>query len=1053
MTSARRAARCVVLGCLLAFVGCAALADELATITGRITDPHSLVVAGVKIDATNINTNITYSGESNADGLYRIPGIPSGAYRVIVQKTGFAQIVKPGVDLHVQDVITLNFTMQVGSVSETITVEGGAPLANTESAAVSTVVDRKFVENIPLNGRSFQDLLTLSPGVVAVPAFLGSTGEISVNGQRTEANYFTVDGVTVNTGTLASNNSFNGAGISGNLPAETVQGTTQSIVSVDALQEFRATTSTYSAQYGRTPGGQFSFSTRSGTNDWHGSAFDYFRNDAMDANNWFNNAAVPRVSRLAERQNDFGGTLGGPLEIPGIYRGKDRTFFFFSYEGLRLTVPQPVVQDLVPDAALRTQVPAALQPFVNAFPVANGGEDGSNDGLAFFNLAYSAPSSLDSTSIRVDHTFGDKLRVFGRYADTSSSGWIYSEPAIKNTDTIDTRTVTVGATSTFTTTQANELRFNLTQNNMTNIYTSTNFGGAAPLDLTSIPGPNGQSATTVGTAVALFLCFVQCPSFWQVSENTAAMRQYNFIDTYTWSRAAHRLQFGVDWRRLTTFVRPITNSEFAFFTDETSLQSNSALFISVNPLPTSFPVKPVYHNFSAFFQDEWKTTHRLSLSLGLRWDINPAPGNLIGPSPYTVDQIANLATTQLAPTNTPLWKTDWHGFAPRAGLAYQLRQAPGSETVLRTGFGLFYDTGNATGSDGFNNAVGFTSNATFFGASFPLSSAQVTLPPPSIASPYGANVRAFDPNLKLPYTMQWNLAIEQGLGTRQTLTVNYVGSGGRKLLATFEYVPFALGNPNFRPGGALFVTSNRASSGYNAFQLKYQKKVSHGLQALASYTWSHSIDNASNNETLGELLRSSSDFDVRHNLQAALTYDIPGAHGNPVLSRLFTRWGLDTRISVRSALPVDIIGRQAANPTTQQFEFFHPDLVPGNPVYLYGSQYPGSRIINYNAFTPAPAGVDGDTGRNSARAFGAVEADLALRRDFPISERLRVQIRAEAFNVFNHPNFGSIYNHLSDGPTRFGFASNTLNSSLGGLNSLYQVGGPRSMQLMLKLQF
>src|SRR5216684_5232163 len=174
MTSARRAARCVVLGCLLAFVGCAALADELATITGRITDPHSLVVAGVKIDATNINTNITYSGESNADGLYRIPGIPSGAYRVIVQKTGFAQIVKPGVDLHVQDVITLNFTMQVGSVSETITVEGGAQLANTESAAVSTVVDRKFVENIPLNGRSFQGLILLTPGVVTASPQVGA---------------------------------------------------------------------------------------------------------------------------------------------------------------------------------------------------------------------------------------------------------------------------------------------------------------------------------------------------------------------------------------------------------------------------------------------------------------------------------------------------------------------------------------------------------------------------------------------------------------------------------------------------------------------------------------------------------------------------------------------------------------------------------------------------------------------------------------------------------------------------------------------------------------
>src|SRR5258708_19018428 len=166
MKSTRSAARCVVLGCLIAFMACAAFADELATISGRVTDPHGLVVAGAKIDATNINTNVSYSGQTNADGLYRIPSIPPGAYRVIVQKTGFAQIVKPGVDLHVQDIITLNFTTQLGSLSETITVEGGAPLINTESAAVSTVVDRKYVENMPLNGRSFQDLILLSPGVV-----------------------------------------------------------------------------------------------------------------------------------------------------------------------------------------------------------------------------------------------------------------------------------------------------------------------------------------------------------------------------------------------------------------------------------------------------------------------------------------------------------------------------------------------------------------------------------------------------------------------------------------------------------------------------------------------------------------------------------------------------------------------------------------------------------------------------------------------------------------------------------------------------------------------
>jgi hypothetical protein len=906
---------------------------------------------------------------------------------------------------------------------------------------------------MPLNGRSFQNLLTLAPGVVQViptsGGGVGFSGEIAVNGQRTEANYFSVDGVSVNTGTLPAD-FIGGAGFSGSVPGETILGTTQSLVSIDSLEEFRASTSTYSAEYGRTPGGQFSFSTRSGNNSWHGSLFNYFRNDAMDANNWFNKAANPQVPRQAERQNDFGGTLGGPILIPGVYNGKDRTFLFFSYEGLRLTVPQPFKQYFVPDMTLRQQAPAAIRPFLNVFPVPNGGEDGLNDGLGFYNLAYSAQSSLDNVGIRIDHNFGDKFKLFGRYANTPSNGWTYRVPAIRQGQAINVRTLTVGVTSSVTRTQANELRFNVTQNNNNNGYVSTNFAGATPLDFSNIPGPNGQPATPVGTNVIFDLAFGGSP-LWVVGENTNSQRQYNITDTYTWSHSVHRLKFGVDWRRITTFVKPVINGQLDYFTAETSVLANMA-DIAEAYAPTNIPVEPVYRNFSTFVQDEWKAMPRLSLSLGLRWDINPAPGNLNGPSPYTVDQIKNLDTTKLAPENTALWNTDWHAFAPRVGLAYQLRQTPTRETVLRTGFGLFYDMGNAQGSQGFQRGIGFTSSAFIFGTPLPLTSAQVSLPPPSVASPYNAAVYAFDPNLKLPYTMQWNLAIEQALGTNQTLTVGYVGSGGRRLLTQFSYFPAA--NTNFSSGNGLLITANRASSGYNALQVKYQKNLSHGLQVLASYTFSHSIDNASNNfQLLDELLRSSSDFDVRHNFQAALTYDVPGSYANSLASALLTHWGFDTRISARSALPVDVLGALTFNPATQTQVYLHADLVPGQPTYLYGSQYPGSRIINYNAFTPAAAGVDGNTPRNYVRGFGATQVDLALRRDFLIHERLHLQFRAEGFNLFNHAIFGLIDNQLPDGPVLFGHAYGTLNTSIAGQSSLYQSGGPRSLQLALKIVF
>ncbi|MBZ5667552.1 MAG: carboxypeptidase regulatory-like domain-containing protein [Acidobacteriia bacterium] len=1025
-----------------------------AVVTGRITDPSKAVIVDAHVTVINTATGVHYEGKTNGAGSYVVPSLPPGPYRAEIEKPGFRTIVETGLVLHVQDTVELNFEMVLGAVSESMTITASAYNINTTDGNVSTVIDRKFVENMPLNGRSFQDLLTLTPGVTVVSSTYGpgASGEISVNGQRTEANYFTVDGVSANTGTTPSTGIL-GLGFSGGTPGETVLGTTQSMVSIDALQEFRASTSTYSAEYGRTPGGQFSLTTRSGTNAWHGSAYDYFRNDAMDANNWFNKCGclyLPLTPRLPERQNDFGGTLGGPIRIPGLYNGKDKTFFFISYEGLRLTVPQPSHQYFVPDMTMRQQAPAAVQPFLNAFSVPNGGEDGLNDGLAIYNLAYSAPSSLDNVGVRVDHSFGDKLKLFGRYANTPSSGWTFLNPAFKRNGSINVRTLTVGATSTITPRQANELRFNITQNNSINNVASTNFGGATPFDISSLPGPNGQPPTAVGTAVIFALGFGGF-SDWSISENTNSQRQYNVTDTHSWSHGAYQVKFGVDWRRLTTYVRPITNNQLLWFNSEASVLANSADFVSVLS-NTSVPVEPVYHNFSAFVQDDWKALPRLSLSLGLRWDVNPAPGNLNGPSPYTVDQITNLSTTKLAPENTPLWKTDWHGFAPRVGLAYQLRQAPGYETVLRTGFGLFYDTGNVLGSVGFSNAIGFTSSSLFFGVPVPLTSAQVTLPPPRVAAPYNATVYAFDPNLKLPYTMEWNFAVEQGLGANQTLTMSYVGSAARRLLATFNYNP--TDNPNFSLGNGLAVTSNRASSDYNALQVKYQKNLSHGLQALASYTWSHSIDDASSNFGLtDELLRSSSNFDIRHNFQAAITYDVPGNYSNPLASAVLTHWGLDTRISVRSALPVDVLGAYALNPVTHQNEYFHPDLVPGQPIYLYGSQYPGGRIINYNAFTAAPTGVDGNVGRNFARGFGATQVSLSLRRDFPIHDRLHLQFRAEAFNVVNHANFGSIYNFVGYGPSLFGYAYNTLNNSLGGLNPLYQSGGPRSLQLALKLVF
>src|SRR6266581_3486281 len=296
--------------------------DELAAVTGLVTDPNGRSVPGVTVLMTNLSTKVASRTVTNDQGIYRIPSLQPGIYRMTVDKDGFKSIVKSGVELHVQDVASINFELQIGSVNETVTVSAGGLVINTTDASVSTVVDREFVENTPMNGRSFQDLILLTPGIVTntpqTTSRITHEGEFSVNGQRTESNYYSVDGVSGNVS--ASFGDASVSATSGSLPVSTALGTTQGLVSVDALEEFRVQTSSYSAEYGRSPGGQFSFATRSGTNQWHGTAFDYLRNDIFDANSWFNNFHGLPLSAL--RQNDFGGTLGAPIIVPHLYSGR-----------------------------------------------------------------------------------------------------------------------------------------------------------------------------------------------------------------------------------------------------------------------------------------------------------------------------------------------------------------------------------------------------------------------------------------------------------------------------------------------------------------------------------------------------------------------------------------------------------------------------------------------------------------------------------------------------------------------------------------------------------
>src|ERR1700751_4878326 len=331
-----------------------------ASLAGRVTDPSKARIAGAKVVAINAGTNVSDEAPRNAAGEYYLRSLVPGTYRIEVEKPGFKKLIKPDVILHVQDALDIDFEMPVGAASERVTEEGGAPLLNTESASVSTLIDNRFVENMPLNGRSFSALIDLTPGVVLVPNNFFEEGQFSVNGQRPDANYFTVDGVSANLGTPVS--SF-GQGGTGQLPATDAFGGFSNLVSLDALQEFRIQTSTFAPEFGRTPGAQVSVVTKSGTNAFHGTAFEYLRNDIFDANEWF--ADNKGLKKPELRQNDFGGVVGGPVIT-------EKLFFFGSYEALRIRQP-PIANTDVPTLAPRQTAPASVQPLLNAFPQPTGG--------------------------------------------------------------------------------------------------------------------------------------------------------------------------------------------------------------------------------------------------------------------------------------------------------------------------------------------------------------------------------------------------------------------------------------------------------------------------------------------------------------------------------------------------------------------------------------------------------------------------------------------------------------------------------------------------------
>ncbi len=1042
-----------------------------ASLSGAVTDPQNAAIAGATIKAVNTATNLERRTTTNSEGYFTLPLLPPGNYRLSVEQPGFATIENRSVTLNVGDQRTLSIQLRISGVSAAVNVTDDASLMN-ESPAVGTVVNQQFIKNQPLNGRSFLPLVELSPGTVLTATVEGVQGDFSVNGQRPGTNYFTIDGVSANFG-IAASGALTKAG--GSYPAYSAQGVTSSLASVDAVQEFVIQTSTYAPEFGRQPGAQVSIVTRSGANGFHGGVFNFLRNDVLDANDYFAN--VNGLSKPALRQNDFGFTLGGPLYLPrfgdggrAVYSGRDRTFFFVSYEGLRLRQPAISNPQTVPSLAARQLAAGLARDILNAYPLPTGAALADDPLTAPFIGGYSNPSSLDATSARVDHTVSKTLTLFGRYNIAPSKLQQRSPFGVGTVNTIlrtkaETRTFTTGATAVVSPRVTNDFRFNYSRSTTGSEYSIDDFGGATPPPDAALFPPQLATRETAGGALGVAGNYVYFGPYFNNRQ-----QQYNVVNTLSISTGSHALKFGFDYRRLPVVQDAPNYQRYVFFDNAAAVVGDNVSSALVGR--SDVKPAPLFNNYAAYAQDTWRVTRALTLTYGARYDVNPVPAFPKGNPPYTLLGLENPLTATLAPSGARLYETSYKDFAPRIGVAYQLNNRSGKETTLRGGFGVFYDLGYSYIGNSLN-----ISNLPYggyaFGGGISLSDPFLSrLPSLNDLSPfYGVTV--YEPGYKSPYSLQFNVAIEQSFSPQDAITITYAGSHGR-MLERLESRQVPNGVGGLANITRLDIIRNAATSYYDALQLQYQRRLSRGLQALVSYSFAKSLDNAPATDTslYAPLApsdrydprrdRGPSDFDVRHTLSATVSYNLPSPFSGGVGRAILGGFAVDSIFRARSSTPVNVVAGD------DPFGFglravYRPDLVPGAPLYLKGDDIPGGRRINPAAFVAPEGGKQGTLGRNALQGFPLSQLDLSLRRQFKLTERINLQFKADAFNIFNHPNFANPINSLYSGGVanindpNFGVSTQMLGRGFantgGGVSPLYQIGGARSLQLSLKLSF
>jgi outer membrane receptor protein involved in Fe transport len=1054
-------------------------------IRGEVTDAKDLRVAGAKVTARNLATSETREITADEAGEFRFVELPAGSYEVSAMAPGFQEVHAPQVVVNVGEETVVNLRLaKVSEKQESIVVTEAVPLVDTTDTTLSQVVDRQLVQELPLNGRDFGKLVALTPGVTVEGSGVAGTekgfGQFNINGNRDRSNNYALDG-TDNNDPFFNNSALNQVGITG-APA--------TLLPLDAIQEFNLQ-SQFGAEYGRNSGAMVNIVTRSGSNNFHGSLYEYNRNSNFDARNYFNTTVNPDGSFNPQspfNNNNFGGSLGGPIK-------KDRAFFFLAYEGQRETVGSDfnlVVPTAAQVATARAEA-LALNPGIDIAPLDKimalmpTTTDAVNN-----SLPYTVQDTNNNNNLigKVDFNLNEKNSITGRYAfgqsdqafPLGSLGGFGSGSRISTFEQLSpTRVQVVSASwlSTFSPEKINEVRFGYSR-------FRTNFNSA---DAT--PGnPNYIDPSALGLDMGTNHVGLPEIDFNGAIENLGATafsvprgrvsQTYQILDNFTLIRGRHSMKFGGEYHRydvqsfndnLERGLLDVTNLDIDpnFIVDSIASFYLGSFFTSTDTGRTN---RDTFNNNLGFFaQDEWRVRSNLTIIAGLRWEYFGPLGeknSLLS----NFDKNGNLV--QVGSSTLPhVYNRDLNNFAPRLGISWSARP----NTVVRAAYGIYYDytpqnnmIANFTNSAGLatNPVPSLVGNPNFVGGmdfNALAWTGGAAVGPVFTPTVNPQSIFITDMNLRTSYVQNWNLNIQQQINPAVAFEVGYVGSKGTKLTRLYDKNQ-DFTNPDY---AAIDVFSGGANSTYNALQATARLQNFHGFSGFSTYALAKSLDGASDgidfnfataafpqNSDNVAAEKGPSTFDTRQRWTTALTYVVPTFERLP--HALGAGWQLNTVITVQSGRPIPII---TSDDTSGTFNFHQrPNVVAGQPAIL-SNWSPTTGYLNPFAFAQPADGTFGDLGRNQIYGPGFRNLDFSVTKNFQFREHYTLQFRAEFFNIFNHPNFALPSNVIVPGIN----ADGTRNLDAGAAGSITQTpdvaqgnpglggGGPRVMQFGVRFQF